>query len=283
MVEHLGLGESRFGYLDVVHNQTQAPKRERSNNRHYYYNRKVTKMVVCHEAIKTVMVEAGRILSARAVISHIYEEYPDKPWKESTIYTHLYGCSVNNPPAYTQHPSFPKFLFDHGRRHYELYDQQKHGKWSRGYKIGEQVPEDTGSEEIPTDAAISLERDLEEYIIRDLSQIESGLELYSEEDITGRQFSTEVGRIDLLAIDKDGNFVVIELKAGTANYSAIGQILGYISWIRQNVAKGKEVRGIIIADDFDRKLRYASSEISSISLKKYVVSFTFTDIQNGTD
>ena len=240
-------------------------------------------MIACHEAIKKVMLEAGSVLSAREVINRIYREYPDKPWKENTIHAHLYGCSVNNPSAYTQHSSFPKFLFDHRKRNYELYSQEKHGKWSEGYKLDEQPVEAIESEEISTDAVISLERDLEEYIIRNLNQIESGLELYSNEGITGRQFNTEVGRIDILALDRNSNFVVIELKAGVANYSVVGQILGYIGWVRQNLAKGKEVRGIIIADDFDKKLRYASPEIANISLKRYEVNFAFKDIQNDTN
>lgn len=125
---------------------------------------------------------------------------------------------------------------------------------------------------------ISLERDLEEYIIRNLNEIESGLELYSQEGITGRQFNTEAGRIDILAIDTNGNFVVIELKAGAANYSVIGQVLGYMGWVRQNIAKGKDVRGMVIADDFDSKTKYASSEISNVSLKTYEVNFTFNDV-----
>ena len=82
-----------------------------------------------------------------------------------------------------------------------------------------------------------------------------------------------------MAIDKNNNYVVIELKVGTANYHVIGQILSYISLVRRNIADKKEVRGIIIADDFDRKLRYAASEVPNISLKKYEIHFTFKDVK----
>jgi hypothetical protein len=71
---------------------------------------------------------------------------------------------------------------------------------------------------------------------------------------------------------------VIELKAGTTNSAIIGQIYGYISWVRQNLANGKNVRGIIIADDFDKRLKYAAVELSRASLKRYEVSFKFKDV-----
>jgi hypothetical protein len=149
-----------------------------------------------------------------------------------------------------------------------------------GFKIvqGVEPLEIVRDEEMAIEATISLERDLEEYIVRNLDQIEDGLKLYSKEDATGRQIDTDVGRIDILAIDKNNDFVVIELKAGMATYSVIGQILAYISWIRRDIAGSKKVRGMIIADDFDKKLRYASSETPNISLKKYEVNFTFKDV-----
>jgi RecB family endonuclease NucS len=174
----------------------------------------------------------------------------------------------------------PKFLFDHGRRRYELYDPKKHGKYDKGYPLSRK-PEDLDLEEpeIEEEISFGLERDLEEYISRNLGQIEEGLTLYSEEDLSGRQYSTDVGRIDLLAIDKEGNFVVIELKAGLATDRVVGQVLGYMRYVRKNLAKGRDVRGIVVADDFDERLKYAVAEIPKLKLKKYVVEFEFRDIE----
>ena len=68
----------------------------------------------------------------------------------------------------------------------------------------------------PTDEAIgitvSLEKDLESFIIDNLEHIEKGLKLYP----SGRQYSVSTGKVDLLCTDANDNFVVIELKTGTA-------------------------------------------------------------------
>ncbi|MGQ9725939.1 MAG: endonuclease NucS domain-containing protein [Candidatus Bathycorpusculaceae bacterium] len=236
-------------------------------------------MVTISEAIKEIFTELD-IVSAEEIIRIINQRYPNR-WKESAIHAHLYGCSVNKPPAYTQHPSMPKFLFDHGRRRYELYNPEKHGKWSKGYPIGkepsEELVEETRIEE--EEVSFGLERDLEEYISRNLKQLEEGLTLYSAEGSSGRQYSTDVGRIDLLAVDKEGNFVVVELKAGLATDRVVGQVLGYMRYVRKNLAKEKDVRGIIVADDFDERLKYAVAEIPKLKLKKYLVKFEFRDIE----
>lgn len=73
--------------------------------------------------------------------------------------------------------------------------------------------------------------------------LEPGLKLYSKNGVTGRQFNTGVvGIIDLLAIDKQGEFVVIELKAGEAKDKACAQLFRYMGWVAVNLANGKNVR-----------------------------------------
>jgi RecB family endonuclease NucS len=45
-----------------------------------------------------------------------------------------------------------------------------------------------------------------------LEQLEEGLRLYIAEGLSRRQYSTDVGRVDLLALDKESNFVKLKLK-----------------------------------------------------------------------
>ena len=75
----------------------------------------------------------------------------------------------------------------------------------------------------------------------------------------GRQYSTTVGPIDLLAIDtKTGEYVVIELKKGRSADKVYGQCSRYMGWIRKNLAaKGVKVHGVIVARAIDDKLKAA--------------------------
>jgi hypothetical protein len=152
------------------------------------------------------------------------------------------------------------------------YDETRDDPWaiwerSNGGKVDERIS-----------ASISFEKDLEEHIAKNLNQIEQGLSLYKKGKKTGRQFAIDFGFIDLLTKDKNGDFVVIELKVGKATYEVIGQILSYIGWVRQNLAKNGKVRGIIIADDFHERVRFAAQEIPNLLQKQYEVSFAFKEI-----
>jgi endonuclease len=97
--------------------------------------------------------------------------------------------------------------------------------------------------------------------------------------VTGRQFNTGVvGIIDLLAIDKQGDFVVIELKAGEAKDKACAQLFRYMGWVAVNLANGKNVRGILVASDFSDGSRYAIKATPGAQLRKYEIQFKFSDV-----
>lgn len=75
----------------------------------------------------------------------------------------------------------------------------------------------------------------------------------------GRQYSTLVGRIDLLTIDTaTGDYVVIELKKGHSADKVYGQCSRYMGWVRKNLARdGAKVHGVIVARQIDDKLKAA--------------------------
>jgi Holliday junction resolvase-like predicted endonuclease len=74
-------------------------------------------------------------------------------------------------------------------------------------------------------ASVTLERELEQWIERDPSLLEGGLE------VVGRQIRVEAGIIDLLALDLQGRWVVIEIKKGALHREAVAQALDYASCI----------------------------------------------------
>jgi hypothetical protein len=58
-----------------------------------------------------------------------------------------------------------------------------------------------------------------------------------------RQYRVGVGIIDLLCVDKNGNYVVVELKRPSADYrEVVGQIATYMGWMRRHHPE-RTVRG----------------------------------------
>jgi len=122
----------------------------------------------------------------------------------------------------------------------------------------------------------AMEKYLEEFIEANFSKINFGakLELYQDEETGGRQYPTPIGNIDLLAVDREKNeFVVIELKKGRGSDVVIGQILRYMGWVKENLARGYGVRGIIITKGKDERLEYALKLMPNVNLFLYSVSF----------
>lgn len=125
-----------------------------------------------------------------------------------------------------------------------------------------------------------LEEYLENFIIRNWENIdfEENLSLYIDDEGTpAQQYPTSEGFIDILAKDENNNYVVIELKKGRSNQQVVGQILGYIGWVKRNLAiEDQKVRGIIIASSGNNALIDAVSTVSNfISIKYYRVKFNF--------
>jgi RecB family endonuclease NucS len=117
------------------------------------------------------------------------------------------------------------------------------------------------------ETSVSLERDIEDHLVYHLEAIEKGIKLVAI------QFSTEIGRIDILAEDAEGMRVVIEVKVGEAKDSAIGQIARYIGWFSKT--EGRAPRGILIAGEFPEGVRYAAAAIPNLTLLAYKVHFSF--------
>jgi hypothetical protein len=108
---------------------------------------------------------------------------------------------------------------------------------------------------------------------RNLGLIEPGLQLYDEEGITGVEFPVGGRFIDILAVDKDGSYVVVELKVSRGYDRVVGQLLRYMAWVEQNMEAARPVRGVIVAKEITADLKLASSRIPDIRLIEYEISF----------
>lgn len=218
------------------------------------------------EMISQVKDELPLIFKRRDVVKKIHEKF-GKNVKETTIMAHVTALS-DHPSSkhYGMKGKFFRYLGGGNFCTVENYDTvvEKYG-------FPDYEPPETEEEEEELDTTFTFEKDLQEFISKNLESIETGLTLIEKE------YSTNVGRIDILARDANGVFVVIELKCGIAKREVLGQILSYMAAIKHE-KNAEEVRGIIIANDFDYALKIAISQISNIKLIKYIVKFEFQEI-----
>ena len=119
-----------------------------------------------------------------------------------------------------------------------------------------------------------FEEDLKKFLLKNLSLIETGLKVYRNGDISGIEFRVDDDnkRIDILAVDKDSNPVVIELKLSKGYERVIGQCLYYRNKLKKTLGVDK-VRIIIVAGKISGKLIIAVSEIPNVELFSYKLFF----------
>lgn len=145
----------------------------------------------------------------------------------------------------------------------------------------EQPEEDVNEDDFNT-GFMAYEQHLEEYVVKNWDKIDFGEELHiyvDEEGTTGQQFTTDVGIMDILATDKDGNYVVIELKRAESGYKVVGQVLNYMGWVQEKLLQdGQSVRGMIIVGRADKTLRAALRPVNDkIMLREYRIQMTLEE------
>jgi restriction system protein len=127
-----------------------------------------------------------------------------------------------------------------------------------------------------------LEKYLEDFIVSNFGTIFKGaLRMYEDgEGADGQQFNTDIGTIDILAVEPTSNsFVVIELKKGRTSDQVIGQTLRYMGWVKEKLCKdGQAVKGLVICRNSDDQLRYALEMTNNIKVRYYSVSFKLSEI-----
>lgn len=221
---------------------------------------------MCEEAAK----ELPDVFSATDVVRKVREKRPEV--KKSTIRAHVIALAPNHPSS--KHYGLKHKVFYHvGRGRYRRFDERGSTE-----KPPEEVTEAIEEEIEAPGFSFEFEADLEGHLVNSLGDLEEGLSLYESPDgKRGQQFTTEVGRLDILAVDKNGDFVVTELKVGQASDDACAQILRYMGWVKRHLAGERNVRGIIVCRNATDRLKYATSTVGSVGIKEYEVNFSFHD------
>ncbi|HEM7873890.1 TPA: DUF91 domain-containing protein [Burkholderia contaminans] len=155
------------------------------------------------------------------------------------------------------------------------------------------IQETLGTDDAPDDdedireTAFELEAQLQDFIAYNIQSIpinDKRLTLYVDptSGSKGIEFQTPVGRIDVLATDADGGFVVFELKRGRAPDQAIGQLARYMGWLKKTIARDREVHGVIVAREINETLTYSVAAMPNVSLYEYKVKFDLKMIPEAT-
>jgi len=136
----------------------------------------------------------------------------------------------------------------------------------------------SNDETIEDPTVFALEKHLEDFLVQNWKHTEIGknYNIYEiDGEQVGKQFPTDSGSIDILAVSKDNKeLLVVELKKGRVSDVVVGQILRYMGYVKEDLAdKNQKVSGIIIAFDDDMKLRRALSVTQNIDFYTYKISF----------
>jgi endonuclease len=228
-------------------------------------------------------LQPEQTIEREQIVKWFKDKYPKI--KSNTVGCHIIKFTTNHRTRihYGAKPQYD-MLFLLPNKQLRLYDKEKDPKpiYSDEDIIIE--PDGDDKETQVSSSEFAYESHLRDYLANNLEKIEPGLRLYTDEEdenIKGVEFEAGGRRIDILAVDKENKFVVIELKVSRGYDRSVGQLLRYKAWVKQNLADGQKVRGIVIAKDISEDLKLAASESSDIDLFEYDLKIDLRKINSG--
>ena len=240
-----------------------------------------------------VLKEPSDLFFKQTAMEWFQEEYP--LIQPGTVVAHLRLMSINSASRLHHNPKpHHNVFFFLGNGQYRRYDpdndpqpimsesDRKSHMIATPSKSTESSDENDATRSGSGDSEFASERDLQNYLVKDLGgRLEKGLKLYEEDGVPlGYEYPAGKRRIDILAVDSDDNLVAIELKVSRGHEKVVGQLLYYLGWIENNLAKdNQKVRGIVIAKEITDEIRVACSRDAAISLYDYSMHFSLQKIE----
>ena len=142
----------------------------------------------------------------------------------------------------------------------------------------------SNSSDIENPSEFVLEEHLEGFLVKNWAQTDlaTNYDIYEDEDFFGRQFQTDTGPIDILAISTDRKeLLVIELKKGRAGDGVVSQIQRCMGYTKDEIAEDDQtVSGIIIAFEDDQRIKRILSVATNIAFYRYRINFSLNRIDH---
>ena len=243
--------------------------------------------VMMHDFVKGKL-KPDQVVTSKQIVEWFRQNYPNV--KSSSVRAHLISMTTNaksrihhNVKPGSGHDLF--FQIDSST--FRMYDQEKDP--APFYKKND-IDQNNIEEDEDNDLEYSLEKfreftyekDLRNFLVKNLDLIEPGLHLYENEGITGIEYPVGNRFVDILSVDKDNSLIVIELKVSKGYERVIGQILRYLAWIEKNLAEeNQKVRGIIIARKITEDLILACSKIPDVELMEYELAVSIKKLKSN--
>ena len=243
------------------------------------------------EAFKQWLIRTGKLAAANSYprsVSQISEHYSEQTGDNISIYDISDQEEISRIAGlYKQDGEFSEF----GYRYHGLYrnaiarfsefvadelseDNSENSDESRPPNTNESLPGMMFSQKADfASSNFGYERDLQTVFCAQISALFPGY------NIIGREYQIRGKRIDVLLEHADNkDLLVVELKAGQADWAAFGQISMYIGMLRKQPGLSeRKIEGVIIANAIDDGLLYACETSPDISVKTYRMSIELED------
>jgi len=238
--------------------------------------------LLMQDMIGSMGLKPGQTFTREQAVQWFQEHYPNV--KQGTVAAHLIRLSTNAPSRLqysAKADGSDDRFFKLNSFQFRLYEP---GVDPTPISLATPVEDEPGEVKVESSEEFAYEHDLRDYLARNLHIIEPSLKLYSEEGITGVEFPVGGRFIDILAVDGNGGYVVIELKVSKGYDRVVGQLLRYMGWIKKHQAEeNQSVRGIIIAKQISSDLILACSELDTVSLYEYSLSVSVKKIERSSE